>query len=101
MPSTIVSNRDAKFLSHFWCNLWNKLGTKLLFSTTYHPQTDGQKEAVNRTLGTMLRAILKKKIEDVGRMFTSCEVCLQSDNTFYHQGKSFADSVWFQSPCSY
>jgi hypothetical protein len=37
MPSTIVSDRDAKFLSHFWRTLWNKLGTKLLFSTTCYP----------------------------------------------------------------
>ena len=36
MPRTIVSNRDAKFLSYFWKTLWSKLGTKLLFSTTCH-----------------------------------------------------------------
>jgi hypothetical protein len=60
MPSTIVSDCDAKFLSHFWRTLWNKLGTKLLFSTTCHPQTDGQTEVVNYTLSTMLRAVLKK-----------------------------------------
>jgi hypothetical protein len=63
VPNTIVSDCDTKFLSHFWRTLWAKLGTKLLFSTTCHPQTDGQTEVVNWTLSTMLRAVLKKNIK--------------------------------------
>jgi hypothetical protein len=63
VPNTIVSDRDTKFFCHFWRTLWAKLGTKLLFSTTYHSQIDDQTEVVNMTLSTMLMVVLKKNIK--------------------------------------
>jgi hypothetical protein len=63
MSNTIVSDHDATFLGHFRRTLWNKLGTNLLFCTTYHPQTDGQMEVVNRTLFTTLRAVLNTNLK--------------------------------------
>jgi hypothetical protein len=55
MPKEIVSDRDTKFTSNFWKSLMVGLETKLLFSTAYHPQTDGQMERVNQILEDMLR----------------------------------------------
>ncbi|PKA61678.1 putative mitochondrial protein [Apostasia shenzhenica] len=58
LPKTMVSDRDTQFVSYFLKTLWNKMGTKLLFSTVYHPHTDGQTEVVNRSLGDLLRCLV-------------------------------------------
>lgn len=60
LPLSIVSDRDTKFMSHFWKALWQKLGTNLSFGSAYHPQTDGQTEVVNRSLGNLLRCLTKE-----------------------------------------
>jgi hypothetical protein len=56
VPKTIVSDRGPQFISKFWEELHKSLGTILLHSSAYHPQTSGQTERVNQILEDMLRA---------------------------------------------
>ena len=51
----LITDRDPKFLSKFWTALFTKLGVKLLYSTAYHPQTDGASERTNQTVKIALR----------------------------------------------
>jgi hypothetical protein len=57
VPKTIVSDRGPQFVSKFWEELHKSLGTKLLHSLAYHPQTSGQTERVNQILEDMLRHV--------------------------------------------
>ncbi|KAH9721969.1 Endonuclease [Citrus sinensis] len=58
LPSSIVFDRDTRFLSHFWKTLWKLTNTRLNFSSAYHPQTDGQTEVVNHSFGNHLRSLV-------------------------------------------
>jgi len=81
LPKTIVSDRDIKFTSYFWKTLWHKMGTKLQFSTAFHPQTDGQAEVVNRSLGNLLRCL-------VGENFRAWDLVLPTAEFAYNSSVS-------------
>ena len=58
VPESIVLDHDTKFTSTFWHELHRLMGTKLLMSTVFHPQTDGTTEQANRSIGQILRMII-------------------------------------------
>jgi hypothetical protein len=56
VPKTILSDQGTQFVARFWAQVHESLGTKLIHSSSYHPQTDGQTERVNQVVEDMLRA---------------------------------------------
>jgi hypothetical protein len=60
VPKKIMSDRGSQFTFKFWEKLHESMDTKLNFSSTYHPQTDGQTERTNQILEDMLRACALK-----------------------------------------
>jgi hypothetical protein len=56
VPKAIISDRGSQFVACFWDQLHASLGTHLIHSSAYHPQTDSQTERVNQILEDMLRA---------------------------------------------
>jgi hypothetical protein len=73
LPRSIVSDRDSKFIGHFWRTLWKKMGTNLMFISAYHPQTDGKTEVVNRSLGDLLRSLVTEHHNSWDNVFPQAE----------------------------
>jgi len=72
IPQSIVLILISKFLNCLWITLWKKVSTKLKHNTTYHPQTGGQTDVTNRTLGTLVRALIKPDLKAWGTNTSTC-----------------------------
>lgn len=97
LPLNIVTDRDSMFAGHFWRTLWKKLGTLLSFSSTYHPQTDGQTEVVNRSLGKLLRYLTKQHGEAWDMIIPQAEYAY-NDSTNMITGRSPFEIVYGVHP---
>ncbi|KAJ9504824.1 hypothetical protein QJQ45_005492 [Haematococcus lacustris] len=73
LPKVIISDRDPRFTSNFWQQLFAKTGTHLNISTANHPQTDGQTERANRTIEDMLRNYVSPHHTDWDNHLTAVE----------------------------
>ena len=61
LPTSIVFDRDSRFLGNFWSCLWDLMDTKMKKSIAFHPQIDGQTEVVNMMVVHLLRGYCGKQ----------------------------------------
>ncbi|CAL8154061.1 unnamed protein product [Prunus armeniaca] len=68
IPTSIISDRDTCFTGKLWTELFRLLGSQLNFSTSFHPQTDGQTEWVNALLELYLRHYVSANQRDWAKL---------------------------------
>jgi Integrase zinc binding domain/Chromo (CHRromatin Organisation MOdifier) domain len=78
VPECLVHDRDPRFTAGFWKAFWQQLQTQLGVSTAYHPQTDGQTERENRTVGEMVRSFVNEEQTDWDEYLPSLELAMNS-----------------------
>ena len=78
MPKRIISDRDPRFTSRFWTQLFNSLGCRQALSTAYHPETDGQSERFHRSVEQVLRCYVSATQTDWDHFLPFCQFALNS-----------------------
>jgi hypothetical protein len=61
IPKMVISDRDVKFTSSFWKELFAGINTNLNFNMSYHPQMDGHTERTNQTIEDMIHMYVRTK----------------------------------------
>ena len=81
LPESIVTDRDRIFTSKFWQELFKLAGTELHYSSSYHPETDGQSERLNQCLEAYLRCMTGENPTQWSHWLSLAELWY---NTSYH-----------------
>lgn len=81
VPDSIVSDRDAQFTLKFWQELQCLMGTKLLMSIAFHPQTDGATERVNCSIGQILCSVVQNDQKDWAERIPMVEFTINSSTS--------------------
>jgi hypothetical protein len=78
VPVALLSDRDPRFTAQFWKQFHARMGTQLLMSTSYHPETDGQTENSNKTLESVLRSVVSFEQRDWDDHLTLAEFAVNN-----------------------
>ena len=78
IPTEIISDRDPRFISHFWKEFCKLLGTKQNMSSPYHPETDGQTERMNRVVEETLRHYVGPHQQEWADHIPTCEFAINN-----------------------
>jgi transposase InsO family protein len=89
-----VSDRGTQHTAHFWEQLQKGLGTKLVHSSAYHPQTSGQTKRINQILEDMLRAHVLSSKGSWESWLPLAEFSFQEQLPKQHQDGSIQSVVW-------
>ena len=88
MPLSINSDRDPKFVSEFWSELWRQIGVQLRMTSAHHPQANGVVERLNRDLNTMIRTWINQKMDNWADLLPALEFALNSNVVMTRGGYS-------------
>ncbi|KAL0532578.1 hypothetical protein IC582_031283 [Cucumis melo] len=81
VPTSIVSDRDGRFIGSFWTELFSFLGTSLNISSSYHPQTDGQTERFNSMLEEYLRHFVNARQKNWVQLLDVAQFCFNAQTS--------------------
>ena len=97
VPEQVISDRDPRFVAHFWRALMEILGTQQSLSTAYHPETDGQSERMHRTVEQVLRCYTSPLQRDWDMFLPAAEFAINSTRSLA-TGKSPFEVIFGRLP---